>query len=292
MKKIFRSLLFVPSSSEKMLNKIDVLNPDAFILDLEDSVPFALKELARNNIKKKLETIDENSKINIFIRANELCTDNFYKDIEETISTKIIGYVIPKFENTNSLKKAFKFISNKESEKGIQIGKIKFILMIENPKGVLELSKINNFDQRILALAIGWEDFTREINVFTDVTDNLLDFVRMTVLICAKANGLLAIDTVYKNFSDSQGLKSEAIKILKMGFNGKFAIHPNQIDIINSCFIPTNEEIGKMEVILKNKDKFEQEGAININGAMYDPPHLKWALKLKEYLNEIERKGY
>ncbi|MCL4378889.1 MAG: CoA ester lyase [Actinobacteria bacterium] len=275
-----------------MLNKVEILNPDAFILDLEDSVPFELKELARNNIKKKLETIDKNSKLNIFIRTNELCTDHFYKDIKETISTKIIGYVIPKFENTNMLEKAFKFISDKENEKGIQTGKIKFILMIENPKGILELGKINNFDQRILALAIGWEDFTREINVFTDVTDNLLDFVRMTVLIYAKANHLLAIDTVYKNFSDSQGLKSEAIKILKMGFNGKFAIHPNQIDILNSCFIPADEEIGKMEVILKNKDKFEQEGAININGVMYDPPHLKWALKLKEYLNEIERKDY
>lgn len=290
MKKIFRSLLFIPSSSAKMLNKIDVLNPDAFILDLEDSVPFTLKEEARKNIKKKLEEIDENSKLNIFIRANELCTDHFYKDIEETISSKIIGYIIPKFENTNNLKKALKFISNKESEKGIQTGKIKFILMIENPKGILELGKINNFDQRILSLAIGWEDFTREINIYTDVTDNLLDFVRMTVLICAKAYGLLAIDTVYKNFSDNQGLKSETIKILKMGFNGKFAIHPNQIGIINSCFIPTNEEIRKMKVILKNKDRFEQEGAININGVMYDPPHLKWALKLKEYLNEIERK--
>ncbi len=290
MKKIFRSLLFVPSSSEKMLDKTVTLAPDAFILDLEDSVPFELKEKARSNIKKKLETIDKNSKLNIFIRTNELCTDYFYKDIEETISTKIIGYVVPKFENTNNLKKAFKFISDKEREKGIQTGKIKFILMIENPKGILELGKINNFDKRILALAIGWEDFTREINVFTDITDNLLDFVRMTVLIYAKANELLAIDTVYKNFSNNQGLKSEAIKILKMGFNGKFAIHPNQIDIINSCFIPTSEEIEKMEIILKNKDKFEQEGAINIDGTMYDPPHLKWALKLKEYLNEIGRK--
>lgn len=286
--KIFRSLLFVPCSSTKMLNKIDVLNPDAFILDLEDSVPFKLKELARENIKKKMEKIDVNSKLNIFIRANELCIDHFYKDIEETISTKIIGYVIPKFENINNLKKALKFISNKESEKGIQTGKIKLILMIENPKGILELGKINNFDPRILGLAIGWEDFIKETTFFSGVTYKLLDFIRMTVLICAKANGLLAIDTVYKNFSDNKGLKSEAIKILKMGFDGKFAVHPNQISIINNCFIPTNEEIEKMEIILKNKDKFDQEGAININGVMYDPPHLKWALKLKKYLDEMD----
>jgi len=288
MKKIFRSLLFVPAGSTRMLDKIDILDSDAFILDLEDSVPSALKEEARRNIKKKLEQVKKDLKLNIFIRVNELCTDHFYNDVEETMCPEILGYVIPKVEKASNLKKALKFISDKESDKGIKKDKIKIILMIESPKGILELGKISYSDKRIISLSIGWEDFSREMDAFTNMTDNMLDFIRMTVLVYAKANNILAIDTVYKNFSDCQGLKSETLKVAKMSFNGKFAIHPNQIEIINNCFKPDEKEIRKMEIILKNYDKFNLQGAINIDGVMYDLQHLKWALRLKEYLSELK----
>jgi citrate lyase subunit beta/citryl-CoA lyase len=289
---VYRSLLFVPSCNEKMLDKIDVLNPDAFILDLEDSVPEFQKEKARENIKNILGKIDSSTKIKVFIRVNSLDSEYIDKDIEETINSKIAGYMIPKFDDFTKLGDAINLISEKEKEKNIEIGKIKLILMIENPKGIIELNRlyaINQLSQRIVALTIGWEDFTQSINVFSEITPDLLDFIRMTILLYAKASNLLAIDTIYKNFSDDEGLRSEAIKAVKLGFNGKLLIHPKQIDIINSCFAPTGEDIEKMEIILQNKDKIEKEGAINVNGIMYDPPHLKWAIKVKEYLSNIKR---
>lgn len=286
---IFRSLLFIPSNNIKILNKINTLQPDGFILDLEDSVPFNQKIQARKNIRDKLEELDFNNKLKIFIRTNNLDTKFFQKDIEGTINTKIMGYMIPKFEDFNKLNVAIDFITMSEKRKNIPIGENKLILMIESPKGIAELNKLNNLSQRILALAIGWEDFTSNISVFTEITSEMLDFVRMTIVMHAKANQLLAIDTIYKNFTDDERLNLETLKAVKIGFNGKLAIHPRQIEIINSCFIPTDKEIAKMEIILKNKDRIEREGAININGIMYDPPHLKWAQNVSEYLNEIRR---
>lgn len=285
-----RSFLFIPSNIKKILDKFDTLKPDAFVLDLEDGVPKDQKIQARENIKNKLEKIDLSSTPKLFIRINSLDTEYVHKDIEETINPKIFGYMIPKFEDFQKLQKVMNFILEQEREKNIKFGKIKLILMVETPKGVIELGKLNNLSQRIMAITIGWEDFTKEITVFSEIIPDMLNFIRMNILLYAKANDLLTIDTIYKNFSDNEGLKNETIKVVKMGFNGKLAIHPRQIDIINSCFTPTEEEIKRMNVILKNKYRIEKEGAIDINGVMYDPPHLKWALKVKEYLNGISRK--
>jgi citrate lyase subunit beta / citryl-CoA lyase len=286
---IIRSLLFVPSDNLKFINKIKILKSDAYILDLEDSVPLSKKIQARKNIKNKLEELNFDNNLKIFIRTNDPGTDHFKSDIEETINPKIMGYMIPKFENFNKLKDIINFITVNEKKKKISVGKMKLILMVESPKGIKELNKLNNLSKRIIAITIGWEDFTSTISVFTEITQEMLDFVRMTILLYAKANKILAIDTIYNNFGNDDGLKSETLKIIKIGFNGKLAIHPRQIEIINSCFTPTEDEIKRMEIIMENKDRIVREGAININGVMYDPPHLKWALMIKEYLNKIRR---
>jgi citrate lyase subunit beta / citryl-CoA lyase len=288
--KIYRSLLFIPSASMKMLDKIDVLNPDAFILDLEDSVPEDKKGPARENIKIKLEKI--NSSPDIFIRINGLDTKYFNEDIKETINKTILGYMVPKFDDLKKLESLINFISIQEKEKNIEPGKIKLILMIENPKGIIELAKLDKSDilPRIMALTMGWEDFTRELTDFGHISIELFNFARMMIIFYAKANGMLAIDSVYRDFTNEDGLRQETLKAAGLGFNGKLAIHPKQVDIINECFMPGIEEIKKMEVILQNRKRIEEEGAINIEGTMYDPPHLIWALKVKKYLEITNRK--
>jgi len=285
---ILRSLLFVPAISEKMLNKIDSLRPDAFILDLEDSVPGSLKESARNNVSRKLKGINSEKPQDIFIRVNELGSGDIYKDIGETIDSKISGYMIPKFEDVGKVEEIIKYISGKEEEKEITAGSIKLILMVESSKGLLELGKIETIAERLLALTLGWEDYYSNFSIFSEISPDILDFVRRNILINAKARNLLAIDTVYKSFKDFSGLKEETDRIVKMGFDGKLVIHPGQIEIINTSFTPTKEEIERMEVILENKDRIEKEGAISINGIMYDPPHLRWAQKVKDYLDRIK----
>lgn len=295
---IYRSLIFIPSSNTKMLDKIELLNPDGFILDLEDSVPPHLKETARININNKIDTLTSSGLLNlkdIFVRINDLESSLASKDVEVTLRPEVCGYVIPKFEGIGKLQSLENELLKKEKSNGITAGKIKLILMVESPKGLSELSNIRNhgrepFFQRIIAVVLGFEDFVRNITVFGNISSDMFDFVRKSMLIYAKANNFLAIDTVYKNFKDTDGLRNDTIKSASMGFDGRLAIHPSQIDIINSCFMPKEEDIKKMELILRNKEKIENEGAISINDIMYDPPHLKWAEDVKDYLDKIENK--
>lgn len=284
---ILRSFIFIPADKEKMMEKINILMPDVFILDLEDSVPINNKNIARTNISNKLESLDIEGKI-IFIRLNDLDSNFVYKDIDGTISSKVYGYMIPKFENMEQLEEIIDYLSDKERELGL-VSKLKLILMIESSKGLLELNKINNKSNRIVALALGAEDYLFSLSEFGDVSDIMVDFARKIIIQHSKANDLLSIDTVFRDYKNSQGLKDELNKIKGMGFSSKLAIHPDQIEIINSSFTPTEEEVNKAELILKHKEDIENNGAISIDGVMYDPPHLKWAQKIKNYLNRIRK---
>lgn len=287
---LLRSLLFIPADRKKMVDKIDILKPDVFILDLEDSVSIAQKKTARDNIFYKVGEIDLKNRFkDIFIRVNDLDSEYIYEDINETISSKISGYMIPKFESIDKVKEIVIFISKKEKEKDIPQEKIKLILMIENAKGIIELNNIEKLPNRVIAIAFGGEDYLSSISLFSGNSFDMLDFARKMVLLYSNSRNLLAIDTVYKNYKDLDGLKIETDKIVRMGFNGKLAIHPNQIEIINKSFTPTNEEIKRMETILKHKDKIKKEGVISIDGIMFDLVHLKWAQKIKDYLAEIDR---
>ena len=110
------------------------------------------------------------------------------------------------------------------------------------------------------------------------------------ILLYAKSNNLLAIDTVHKNFRDPEGLKSETDRIARMGFDGKLAIHPNQIETINDSFYPSGEEMERIELILKHKEAIESKGVIDVNGIMLDAAHLKWAQKVANNLDGMNKK--
>lgn len=285
--KILRSFLFIPADKERMLDKINILSADAFILDLEDSVSVNNKEIARINISNKLASLDIKDKI-IFIRVNDLDSSYIFKDIDSTVGSSVYGYMIPKFEDTKKLEKIIDYISNKETELKLD-SKSKIILMIESSKGLLELNKLGDLYDRIIAFALGAEDYLFSLSEFGMVSDTMVDFARKIIILHSKANNLLSIDTVYRDYKNSQSLKDELEKIKGMGFSSKLAIHPDQIDIINSAFTPEAIEIDKAKIILKHKKDIEKKGAISIDGVMYDPPHLKWAQKIKAYLDKIRK---
>ncbi|MCL4385947.1 MAG: CoA ester lyase [Cyanobacteria bacterium] len=290
--KVLRSLLFIPSISKKMLDKINILEPDAFVLDLEDSVPVEEKQQARENVRNKLLNYDSNRQI--FIRINDLKSVIAFEDIDKTLDLNFSGYIVPKFESIKDLEKLNIYISKKELLLKKKLNSLKLILMVETPLGFLELERLkdsNSLEERIIALAIGWEDFTRSLTVFGNISEDFLNFVRNFLVIYSRAYNLFAIDTVFKNFSDDEGLKADTERAAMLGFNGKLAIHPRQIDVINKCFTPSDDEIAQVNKILSNRKKIEKDGAINIDGVMYDPPHLKWAAKINDYLKEIKKYG-
>jgi citrate lyase subunit beta / citryl-CoA lyase len=286
--KIIRSFLFMPADKERMLDKMGILSPDAFILDLEDSVSANNKEIARINIANKLASSDIKDKV-IFIRVNDLDSNHIFRDIDSTIGPGAYGYMIPKFEDTKKLEKIINYISEKETKLKLDF-KLKLIIMVESAKGLLELNKTGDgLSDRVTAIALGAEDYLFSLSQFGTVSDTMVDFARKIIVLYSKANGLLSIDTVFRNYKDIKGLKDELEKIKGMGFSSKLAIHPDQIDIINSGLSPEDAEIDKARIILKYKKDIEDKGAISIDGIMYDLPHLKWAQKIEAYLGEINK---
>ena len=287
---LLRSFLFIPSDKKHMLDKVVVLRPDAFILDLEDGVNSSNKELARNNIKTLFLTPKISEKI-IFVRTSSINSSHIKKDIDYTINNNLHGYIIPKFENYSDLQELLNYISSLEKKKNIN-SRLKLILMIETSKGlssIRDTHKISelNKENRIKGIAFGGEDFKEDLSSFSQISDNMFDFARKEIILAAKTANIMAIDTVYRDFMNNQGLKTELEKIVAMGFNSKLTIHPNQIEIVNQAFTPSTELIKKMNLLLKNQEKIKKEGAIAVGKIMYDLPHLKWAIKLKKYIERI-----
>jgi citrate lyase subunit beta / citryl-CoA lyase len=286
-----KSLLFVPADKNTMLNKINSLDANAFILDLEDSVSSDNKEVARKNISSILPSLKGKGKT-IFIRINEADSAEVIEDLKMTFSPLVDGYIIPKFERLNQLKEIIKRI--KEKEKNCNKEDTSLILMIESPKGVLALRELANkkdeeIGRRLLGIALGGEDYKESLTLSRKISKETLGPVRQEIIFFARSLGILAIDTVYPDFKDIDGLKSELDVIISIGFTSKLAIHPCQVPIINESFYPLKNDIDEVEKILKHEDKIKNQGAININGVMYDMPHLKWAEKLKKYINDLER---
>jgi citrate lyase subunit beta/citryl-CoA lyase len=286
--KILRSFLFVPADKKKMLDKIPSLDPDAFILDLEDSVIQSKKDAARKNISSVLPALKKQGKM-IFIRINEAGTKDSLKDLNETYSPLIEGYMVPKFEDMEKIKELITSLEKLEaSGSGEKTG---LILMVESPKGIIELRKLalsgdSMITRRLKGIALGGEDYLESITVSRQVSKQALGQAKDEIIIFSHSHGILAIDTVFPDFSDDEGLRYELGKEVSRGFTSKLAIHPSQVDIINRMFNPHKKDIEKMDTILSHKDEIESKGATSISGEMYDMPHLKWALKLKKYLDD------
>lgn len=289
--KILRSLLFIPADKQKILDKIESIPADAFIMDLEDSVSSQSKEIARKNISLKLSELAGTDKV-IIVRVNELDFIDIAEDIRQTVAENLYGYMIPKFEDADRLKEFLSYLEDKEEELKIQ-NKLKIILMVESSRGFIELRKLNllrdnTLRTRITGLALGGEDYLASLAISREITKDMIDYARKEIILFARGHSILAIDTIYPDFKNTQGLAEEIKKIVSMGFTSKLAIHPAQVEFINSGFYPQKSDIEKMKLILSHRKDIEIKGAISINGVMYDPPHLRWAQKLKKYQERLD----
>ena len=277
-----RSLLFVPADKKRMLAKINYLDADAFILDLEDSVSSDNKEAARKNISSILPSLKESRKT-IFIRTNEAGSAEVIEDLKMTFSPLLDGYIIPKFEQLAKLKETIKRLKEIEDKYGNKKD-TSLILMIESSAGVLALRELafkkdKELSRRLSGIALGGEDYKETLTLSREVSKEMLDPVRQEIIFFTRSQNILAIDTVFPDFHDDKGLRYELGKAISMGFTSKLAIHPNQIGIINEMFYPEKKDIERMNTILSHEDMIKSRGAISINGVMYDAPHLKWAKK-------------
>lgn len=273
-----RSLLFVPGNRPDMLDKAKTLPADVLVPDLEDSVPTAEKDSARRMVRDRLPELAQTGRC-IIPRINDLSTGLAHKDLVALVSSHIYGVNVGKVDTPQHVRILSQMLADLEKRSGLDVGKIKLIPYIESAVAVLNAFPIAGASSRIIGIAFGAEDFTNDMGIERTKEGEEISNPRATVAIAARAAGVMALDTPYVNFRDHDGLDKDIQRALKVGFNGKFAIHPTQICPINVSFSPSKEAIEYARRVVHAFEEAEAQGraSTSLDGKMIDIPIVKRA---------------
>ena len=287
-----RSRLYAPGNNPKIIQSVGIFGADCIILDLEDSVSQEEKTAARYLAKYALKELDFGRSERI-VRINPLSSVLGKKDLEVTMEGEPDTIFLPKSETSGDIKALDIELKRLEEKYNIKTGKTKIIPLIETAKGIINAYEIASASHRVVAISFGAEDFLSDINgKRTDKGYELL-FAKSQIVCAAKAAGVQALDTVYSDFRDEEGLYKRCIEAKNMGFDGKGIIHPNQIDIVHKAFSPTKAEIEEAKQIIAAIEEAKSRGAgvASLNGKMIDKPieiRARRIMKLAKIIEEDE----
>jgi len=280
---IIRSILFVPADSERKLAKSVHLDADAVAFDLEDSVLPGNKVKAREMLGDFLS--NNACKAEQWVRVNDVRSGELLKDIAAVIPLRPCGIVLPKIYGPEDLDLVANWLDMAETMAGLEVGQTKILAVAtETPEAVLRLSELRQCERaRLKGLIWGAEDLSSFLGAGDPRNSDgswrfLYQQVRGQVLMAAHMLDVQAIDTVFVDFKDPEGCSKNAKQARYDGFTGKVAIHPGQVGIINDAFTPSKEEL---EFATRVVEAFQSgEGAVSLDGKMFDIPHLKAAKRL------------
>lgn len=284
-----RSALYMPASNERVLAKGPVLEIDAVIIDLEDSVAPDAKAIARDQAIKALSTLDYGTRIKT-LRINDASTPWFADDVAAAVSVKPHALVLPKVETVDDIERLSGLLDSHDDAAGIQIW-----AMMESPMAVVNAAQIaasKDLYPRIAAFLIGNNDMARASDMTVQSDRTLLLPWLMTLVGAAKAYQIGILDGVYNDFADMQGFEAECVQGLDMGMDGKTLIHPSQIPVCNTVFTPSAEAVAQAQAIVDtyNLPENSASGVLQINGRMVERLHLAMAEELLERMERLSAK--
>ncbi|HEU5462115.1 MAG TPA: CoA ester lyase [Nitrososphaeraceae archaeon] len=304
---MFRTLLFIPGNNKRFLEKSKFLYPDILCFDLEDSVPLSEKAIARNMImesfpsNKSSDHIDsnKNNKNNIntnnkdkessqlFVRINSFESELFEQDLESVVCESLDGIVIPKVNSATELKKITEIIANLETKRKIK-KTIKLIPSIESSQGVVNSYHIANFNSRICSLVFGVFDYLYDMKLDYDNEGLEYSYARSKIPVDARAAGIPALDSIWQNVDDLEGLKRDAKIAKRLGYAGKSIIHPKHIEPVHNVFVPSQNEIEWAKKVVAKLNQIQEQGdkrgAFKIDGRMIDAVHFKQAKLILDFI--------
>jgi len=271
--------LFVPGNRADMLSKVTNFNARWIVPDLEDSVPVTEKKTARFITKSAIPDLVKAGK-KVVPRVNSLKTVFFHDDLKSVVVEGITGISIGKIDSDEDVYMVEKHLRETETEYGLEVGGISLLIWIETAKGLSNVTKIFSASDRIKWAAFGAEDFCADMGILRDTdmeinaNESNLIHPRSSIAIAAKVAGIHAIDTPYTSYKDKEGLLSEVKLAKAFGYRGKFAIHPDQVKVINESFYPNDEEIRWASKIVSAAKRSNKSGigAIGVDGKMIDTP--------------------
>jgi len=287
-----RSLMFFPGHREKLISKAIMSNADVLLPDLEDSVPGNENKLqARGKIIEFAKRGDFNG-LQVFPRINDYEHEFFIDEIEELTIEGITGFMCPKVRDADDINFIDEFIGCVEINKGIKPGTFKLIPLIETASAVMNINSICQASDRIVAIALGGEDFLADTGGIRDFTGNSIFVARSMIVMAARANGINAIDTVHTDVFDFDDLKRNCHLAKSLGFDGMLVLNPKELPIAHEFFSPTSEEIAQAHEMLHLSDKAVQEGngVAVMDGKFIGPPMVTAAEKTIQKWSLIKQK--
>jgi citrate lyase beta subunit len=282
-----RSMHFVPGGQERMIAKALTLPADGLILDLEDAVAPDLKAQTRPIVRRWLTDLDFGPRER-WVRMNPIATGLGVADLEETIAGRPEGYVVPKPRHAGDVREISQILDGLEHRHQIPHGSTRLVLIAtETPEGLLNIREVAAASERIVTVSWGIEDLGAAMGLprVRDAENRYLDIPRYARVMCtvvAAAAGVQALDTVYTDIADLDGLRRECEEGVAMGFTGKISIHPSQIEVINEAFTPQPAVVAEAHELVAAFADHEKRGvfAFRFKGQMVDMPHLTRALKI------------
>jgi len=282
-----RSFLFVPADGGPKLDKALASGADAVIVDLEDSIVSERKPAAREAALAFLKKASTNKqRPRLLVRINSLDTDMTDADLDAIVAGKPDAVVFPKAEGGPSVFHLDAKLTAREAIAGVLEGHIKILAQaVESAAGLFAAGNFRNASPRLIGLTWGPEDLSAELGAATnrDARGELTEPYRLARSIClyaAAAAKVPAIETVYVDFRNSDGLRRDTEAARRDGFTGRLAIHPAQVPVINKVFTPTPAEIEKAKAVVAAFAAKPGAGAVGLDGKMYDRPHLTRAQAL------------
>ena len=273
--------MFVPGNRPDMLQKALGLAPDAYVPDLEDSVPADEKLNARSITASFLERLAGAGPL-VLPRVNSLDTGLMEDDLGAVVGPHTFGVSVGKVRSGDDIRHISGILDRLEENTGLRRGRTMLVPWIETAMGIVNAYEICAASPRVFAAAFGAEDFTRDMDIERTGHDAEIAYPRSAVCIAARAAGVLAMDTPYFSFRDSDGLRAVSAAARGFGFRGKFAIHPSQIDPIREAFSPTDREKERAKRVIAAFEEAERlgKGATSLDGQLIDVPVVERARNL------------
>ncbi|SEK44587.1 HpcH/HpaI aldolase/citrate lyase family protein [Nonomuraea pusilla] len=287
-----RSILAVPASNPRFLEKAQTLPADEVFLDLEDSVAPLAKEEARGNAVTALREGDWSGKT-VAVRVNDLTTQWTYRDVIEVVEgagDRLDCLIMPKVQDPTEVVWLDTLLTQIEKTMGYEVGRIGIEAQIENARGLVNVDAIAGSSPRLEALVFGPADFMASINMRTLVVGeqppgytegDAYHYILMRLLMAARSHDLQVIDGPYLQIKDVEGYRRVAARAAALGFDGKWVLHPLQVDAANEVFSPSQEDYDHAELILEAYEHYttvERRGAVMLGDEMIDEASRKMAL--------------
>lgn len=280
---LLRSWMFVPGNRQRMLEKSLGVPVDAVMMDIEDGVAPAEKDTARRLIAECLDQVaarmKQDPKLRTparFVRVNAVGHERMRDDLTHVLRQGLEGLVLPKLETPEQVKTVEEILDRREREVGLAPGSVRLLVAIESPKGLFNATAIASSSPRVMGLLFGAEDFSREIGLPPKREGEARDllYARSALVTAAAYAHVYAVDGVWPDLQDTEGLRKFALQSRRLGFTAMSLIHPSQVDAVNAAFMPGEDEIDYAQRVLKAFDEAQArgEGAVAFGGQLLDLP--------------------